>query len=348
MVYPCIHRMVLKTNLSKMDIYLTFDYELYFGEPTGSIEKCIIEPTEALLKVADAFDVKLVQFVDCGYLKKIQEEKIKHPSLEKDFKLLAKQLEIMNFNQHDLQLHIHPHWEDSFYVNNKWVCNVNRYKLTCFSNSEINTIVTEYKKALAVYNDTNNIIAYRAGGWCLQPFENIGEALKKNNIKVDSSVFRGGYFESEQYNYDFRNAPKKSRYKFEVDPNKELEKGHFTEMPITSIINSPLFYWKLFLLGRLNPEKHKPLGDGKPIAAPGQRKKMLTRYTTNTVSLDGYNAALLEKALYQQQAIGAKEMVIIGHPKALTRYGLNALKEFILKNHKKHNFTTFIKEKNTF
>jgi prephenate dehydratase len=56
----------------------------------------------------------------------------------------------------------------------------------------------------------------------------------------------------------------------------------------------------------------------------------------------------LEKALHQQQAIGAKEMVIIGHPKALTRYGLKALKEFILKNHKKHNFTTFIQEKNTF
>jgi len=340
--------MVLKTNLSKMDIYLTFDYELYFGEPTGSIEKCIIEPTEALLKVADEFGVKLVQFVDCGYLKKIQEEKIKYPSLEKDFELLAKQLEMMNSNQHDLQLHIHPHWEDSFYANNKWVCNVNRYKLTSFSNSEINTIVTEYKKALAVYNDADNIIAYRAGGWCLQPFENIGEALKKNNIKVDSSVFRGGYFESEQYNYDFRNAPKKSRYKFEDDPNKEVEKGHFTELPITSIINSPLFYWELFLLGRLDPKQHKPLGDGKPIAAPGQRKKILTRYTTNTVSLDGYNAALLEKSLQQQQAIGAKEMVIIGHPKALTRYGLKALKEFILKNHKKHNFTTFIQEKNTF
>jgi hypothetical protein len=61
-----------------MDIYLTFDYELYFGEPTGSIEKCIIEPTEALLKVADEFGVKLVQFVDCGYLKKLQEEKILH------------------------------------------------------------------------------------------------------------------------------------------------------------------------------------------------------------------------------------------------------------------------------
>jgi hypothetical protein len=340
--------MVLKTNLSKMDIYLTFDYELYFGEPTGSIEKCIIEPTEALLKVADEFGVKLVQFVDCGYLKKIQEEKIKYPSLEKDFELLAKQLETMHSNQHDLQLHIHPHWEDSFYANNKWVCNVNRYKLTSFSNSEINTVVTEYKKALAVYNDADNIIAYRAGGWCLQPFENIGEALKKNNIKVDSSVFRGGYFESEQYNYDFRNAPKKSRYKFEDDPNKEVEKGHFTELPITSIINSPLFYWELFLLGRLDPKQHKPLGDGKPIPAPGQRKKILTRYTTNTVSLDGYNAALLEMALHQQQAIGAKEMVIIGHPKALTRYGLKALKEFILKNHKKHNFTTFILEKNTF
>ena len=92
--------------------------------------------------------------------------------------------------------------------------------------------------------------------------------------------------------------------------------------------------------------RSKPLGDGVPIAAPGQRKKLLTQFTQNTVSVDGYNAVLLNKAL--QQNVGKNELVIIGHPKSLTRFGLKALDQFIEKNKSNHNFTTFRNEKSKY
>jgi len=321
-----------------MNIYLTFDYELYFGERTGTAKNCILNPTQLLKEVADKHGVKLVQFVDIGYIIKLEEYKIKYPELEEDYQLITDQIRQLHKEGHDIQLHIHPHWEDSYYQEGKWHIVAKRYKLSDFDHENIERIVSIYKQKLESLTEKETAFAFRAGGWCIQPFEKFRESFIKNKITIDSSVFKNGKYSSEHYSYDFLSAPDESSWTFNYDPCK-IETGPFTEIPIGSINNSPLFYWKLFLLGRLNPYMHKPFGDGVPITAPGQRKKLLTQYTQNTVSIDGYNAALLDKALCEHQ--NKKELVIIGHPKSLTRFGLNALDQFIAKNKSKHQFTTF-------
>jgi len=328
-----------------MQIYLTFDYELYFGEQSGSVEKCILEPTQMLTEMANRQGIKLCQFVDIGFLIRMQEELKKFPSLNKDYSALCFQLESLWKSGHDLQLHIHPHWEDSFYDGNKWVCKVDRYKLGDFHDAEISDICQRYTKRLIEFTGPNEIYTFRAGGWCIQPFSKLKKALHENGIRVDSSVFNNGHYESELYQYDFRGAPLKSKWKFSDDPIIENEEGEFLELPISSIHNSPLFYWRLFLLGRLNPYMHKPLGDGFPVPAPGQRFKMLTRWTHNTVSVDGYNANLLWRAHRQHQRKNKNEMVVIGHPKALSRYGLKALEQFIIDKKAKNQFTVFRQQK---
>ncbi len=331
-----------------MDIFITLDYEIYFGAKHGTVEKCIIYPTDELTRVADKHQIKLVQFVDIGFILKLDEYRKKFAELDKDYKAIINQLQKLNATGHDIQLHIHPHWEDSFYDGKKWIINVDRYKLADFSEVEINEIVVRYKNALEQITGKKSF-AYRAGGWCLQPFDKLKNPLYQNGIRVDSSVFANGCFESKQYHYDFKNAPLKSSWKFSDDPIEEAKEGMFTEIAISSIYNSPLFYWRLFLLGRLNPHLHKPLGDGVPIPAPGQRLKLLTRYTHNTVSIDGYNASILNRALRQRIRLNlGNEMVIIGHPKSLTRYGLEALDKFINKQKLKHNFTTFAQQQHKF
>ena len=325
-----------------MNIYLTFDYELYFGERTGTARNCILHPTELLKEVADKHGIKLVQFVDVGYIIKLEEFKLSFPELEEDYQSVTNQIKQLYKEGHDIQLHIHPHWEDSYYHDGKWHIVADRYKLADFDNRNIERLVRTYKQKLETLTAVDSIFAYRAGGWCIQPFDKFKEAFIKNNITVDSSVFRKGKYSSQQYSYDFTNAPDLSSWHFNDDPCKP-EEGPFKEIPIGSIKNSPLFYWKLFLLGRINPYEHKPLGDGIPIAAPGMRKKLLTQYTQNTVSVDGYNAALLNKALKQYNE--KNELVIIGHPKSLTRFGLKALDKFIEDNKSKHHFTTFQNER---
>ena len=326
-----------------MNIYITLDYEIYFGEIPGTVDKCILQPTQELIRISEKYNVRFSFFVDCGFILKLKEFKLKYPQLEKDYQAVVKQVRYLSETGHDIQLHIHPHWEDSFYNGERWVINVSRYKLADFNESEIEDIVFRYKKILTDITG-KTIFAYRAGGWCLQPFSKVKKAFRQNEIRLDSSVFRNGFYTSKEYDYDFRNAPDKDVYCFESDPVKEEQNGYFTELPISEIKNTPLFFWRLFLLGRLNPYMHKPLGDGRAMAAPGQRKKLLTKFTNNTVSIDGYNAKLLTKALKRLLKKKRVHMVVIGHPKALSRFSIQMLEEFVKENKPVHNFTTYTKE----
>lgn len=326
-----------------MNIYITLDYEIYFGENHGTVEKCIIHPTSELIRIAEKYNVRFSFFVDCGFILKLDEYRKKFPQLENDYKAITEQVSYLSAKGHDIQLHIHPHWEDSYYNGERWIIDVKRYKLVDFNETEIADIVYRYKKILADITG-KTIFTYRAGGWCLQPFNKLKKTFKENNITLDSSVFKNGFYVSENYNYDFRTAPDKDIYRFEDDPSKEDSNGSFTELPITGIKNSPLFFWTLFLLGRKNPHLHKPLGDGKAMSAPGYRKKLLTQTTENPVSIDGYNARLLERSLKRSLKKSFKNMVVIGHPKALSRYSIQKLEEFVKNNKEKHNFTTYTKQ----
>jgi hypothetical protein len=326
-----------------MKIYITLDYEIYFGEHHGTVEKCIIYPTSELIRIAEKNDVRFVFFVDSGFILKLDEYRKKFPQLQKDHKSITEQVKYLSDTGHDVQLHIHPHWEDSYYNGDRWIIDVKRYKLNDFNDADVADIVQRYKRVLKDITGKDTF-AFRAGGWCLQPFSKLEKAFKDNGITLDSSVFRNGYFSSEQYSYDFRNAPDKDIYRFENDVLVEKSDGSFTEVPISPIKNSPLFFWRLFLLGRKDPYLHKPLGDGQAMPAPGYRKKLLTRFTNNPVSIDGYNSHLLTKALRILQSEKRKNMVVIGHPKALSRYSIQKLDAFISANKDLHQFTTFSNE----
>ncbi len=326
-----------------MNIYITLDYEIYFGENHGTVEKCIIYPTSELIRIAGKHNVHFSFFVDCGFILKLNEYRKKYPQLENDYKKIIEQVKFLSDSGHDIQLHIHPHWEDSFYNGEKWIIDIKRYKLCDFKESEIADIVSRYKKVLSEITG-KTIFAFRAGGWCLQPFEKLKKAFIENQITLDSSVFKNGSFSSEHYSYDFTNAPDKDIYHFDDEPTKEASSGFFTELPISGIKNSPLFFWRLFFLGRQNPKLHKPIGDGRAMPAPGYRKNLLTKYTNNPSSIDGYNAHLLGRVLKKLLKKKREHMVVIGHPKALSPYSIKKLEEFIEKNKEHHNFTTYSKQ----
>ena len=186
-----------------MNIYITLDYELFFGTKSGSVDNCIIKPTEALLKIVEPYDIKFVFFVDVGYLVKLEEHKEQYSELQDDYLKITSQIKYLAKKGHGIELHIHPHWEDSYYDGNDWAFDTSRYKLADFSSEKIERIVTKYTKSLTrISGQTPK--AYRAGGWSAQPFKEIGKALKANDIYIDSTVFPGGYYESSAQYYDFR------------------------------------------------------------------------------------------------------------------------------------------------
>jgi len=311
-----------------MNIFITFDYEIFFSRNHGSVEKCIIEPIEELIKISEKTNNKFIFFVDSGYLLKLKEYKNKFQAIKKDYDLVFKNLEKLANSGHDIQLHIHPHWEKSYYDGNKWIMDLNAYRLHCFKENEIFEIVSKYKNILNEFND--KVFAFRGGGWCIQPFDKIKNALKQNNIYLDSTVFYGGVNKSQVHYFDFAKAPKKDIWKFENDPLIEDTKGFFTEVPISSIKVPFYFYWKFAYYKKFAKNSMKQIGDGQPVGLSKKNIfKLLLSNTYAPVSCDSFRSSLLNKSynIYKKEKRG--NFVVIGHPKGQSIYSLNKLSEFL-------------------
>jgi len=325
-----------------VNIFLTLDYEIFFGSPTGEARNCIIDPTNRLMEITERTGVPMTYFIDIGYLIQLEKYKTEFSKLTIDFELVKNQIQRLVDQGNDCQLHIHPHWEDSFFDGYGWNIDVTRYKLRDFESGYASELIKRYKTRLERVTG-KKVTSFRAGGWCLQPFNGVKRTFEELNIRVDSTVFEGGFADNEIYYYDFRDVPNKTRWRFDENLTVENNNGPFLELPISAFRYNPLFFWRLFILGRLKPQIHKPLGDGKPVASGDNGKKqLLSKWNVLPVCLDGYFAKKMDAALIKQEKkkVG-EDFVVIGHPKACTNYSLEKLEEFIVKHKDQHNFMTF-------
>lgn len=330
----------------RLNIYLTLDYELFFGQPSGTVEKCILEPTESLMEISRRTGVRMIYFIDAGYLYTLQKLKENHPELANDYTMISAQIRALVEQGNDCQLHIHPHWEDARYENGAWKFPTHRYKLSDFSLQEVLHLFEKYSQALVSVSG-QELHSYRAGGWCLQPFSHVKEAFVQHQLTIDSTVFPGGYAKNDVYDYDFRSIKNSKPYRFEDDVCVSNKTGRFMEFPIASHTYSPWFFWQLYGWGRVLPGRHKPIGDGYPISTKGERSKRLTKKSTLPVSLDGFFARELPGALRHQEKSGNTDFVVIGHPKACTVYSLEQLEKFIRRHQHTHTFRTFSDQRKT-
>ena len=327
-----------------MKIFLTYDYELFFGSKPGTVKNSIIRPVKKLLKIADLYNINYNFFVDVGYLIKLNEltNKKNKISLKQDFNSIYNNLKLLMTKGHDLQLHIHPHWEDSTYHNDTWKLNTSKYRLHEFDNIDIINIITKYKNFLEEIKE-DKISAFRAGGWSIQPFNLIKQGLIKNDILIDSTVFKGGYYNSNYQYYNFKSTPNKDYWKFENDPLKEDKEGKFIELPISSIKLSPRFYIYYSLIKLLKLKHHKPFGDGNPIQPSSKNiLNFFTKSSISPVSLDGFKSKYILNSVIENQKLFGQQnsiFVAIGHPKAQTNYSLKNLEKFIRNNRNEEFFT---------
>ena len=313
-----------------MRTLLTLDYEVYFGRDTGTVERSILQPTEALLAVARRHGAKLVFFVDAGFILKLRDEMHKSPRLAADHDKICRQVEALAREGHEIQLHIHPHWEDSSWSEAGWNIDVSRFALQSFPQEQVHDIVRRYTAVLRELAGPEAAYAYRAGGWVIQPFERIRPALLENGVTIDSTVFAGGYREGRVQPYDFRAAPAKTRWCFDHDPVVEKQGGPFLEVPIASRRVRPDFFWRFAAMKKLGGASHKAFGDGRAIAMEGgDMLAKLTRPSTSVVSMDGYKASFLAAAAAEYRERGMEDFVVIGHPKALTPYSLECLDRYL-------------------
>jgi len=314
----------------RMNIILSVDYEVFMGRNTGTVENTLLIPSQALCDVATRYGIPLVFFVDVGFLLRLREEGRRFPRLMLDHDRVIRHLERIVEGGHELQLHVHPHWEDSCWNGESWSIDTRRYQLHDFDAVEIGEIVRRYTDALRTIAGDDGVFTYRAGGWMIQPFHLIRKALLDSGIYIDSTVFAGGTSGGDVRQFDFSNAPTASHWFFDNDPLLMNPDGEFLEVPIASYQLSPAFFWRFAIAKKLGGAKHRSLGDGCPIRINNADiLTKLSRRTNSVVSMDGYKASFLEGAFRRYQLDGKTDFVVMGHPKALSRYSLQKLECFI-------------------
>ena len=316
---------------------ITLDYELYFGANPGTVQRCLLDPTKALLRLARRGGFKLVFFVDAGFVFRLGQQSATSTEVRLQFDQVRRQLADIVKGGHDIQLHVHPHWEDSHWDGERWAMDTHRYRIHDFADADVKTIFSGYKRALSEASQYADICAYRAGGWAVQPFSKIAVALRENGIFVDSSVMPGAHAADSSFGYDFRAAPTSGTWRFATDPNCEEPSGQFLEIPIACVNVSPWTKLSSAISKRLGPKYHAIYGDGFAAHADSVGRSFgrlgrLFNWKPMPVMIDGFKAVLLERAYLEHMARRARTFVVIGHPKAITPFALDCLEAFMSKH----------------
>lgn len=222
--------------MKKKKIILSFDYELFFGDEPGTVQKSLLEPTASLMEAMEYAGAKATFFVDYLMLKYMLQES---ESTKREAEMIISQLKDMVRRGHRIELHLHPHWVDAKYREGKWdFSDFSHYCLNSFPKEEITRMFVEGTQFLEniarEVQPDYKIIAFRAGGWAILPFSVMREGFEKAGIIVDSSIMKGSVIHAYGYDLDFTNTPEKGVYKFYEDVLKEDTKGQFIEAQISS------------------------------------------------------------------------------------------------------------------
>lgn len=105
-----------------MNLVITFDYELY-GDGSGNVFDHMITPTNKILEICDKEKIKTTIFFEVLEYIKLKEQWTLGNSMgyqRNPIIAIEKQLQDAALNGHDIQLHIHPQWQQAIYESNTW------------------------------------------------------------------------------------------------------------------------------------------------------------------------------------------------------------------------------------
>jgi len=321
-------------KLSKI-VCLTFDYELFLKE-TGTVENCLIKPTNALLDLFFRRKIRGTFFIDALYLNKIRY----HNELLNDYKKVKQQLLRIIREGSRIELHLHPQWLSSDYKNGKWTF-VELKKYYRLQNLTKEDVYASFKTGKDVLEDiarevdsNYNIQAFRAGGYCISPFDKLKKPFLDLGLKIDSSIAPGLKYNSEFQDYDFRKVPT-APYYFTESPLSADPRGKIMEIPIS--------VYKKFIYERVYeklPHIKKPdktiFGDGEGLIPKlGKDKNYFFHFLRKfnplqfVLSLDNTSLHTFKKQLDRSES---QIINVLSHPKLLSKTSLEIVRDLPDKN----------------
>jgi hypothetical protein len=222
----------------KIALVLTNDWEL-FGDGSGDYYDVQHKPLQELLSILDTYNAKITLMTEVlqqFYHKEAGKSKPWAKEIADSWESIL--IETIKQN-HDVQLHLHPQWVNSKPDEKKWLLDMSKWKLSSFNTDTINSLLRDGKEYLEQLikpiRPDYSCVAFRAGGYGIQPENEIVGILKSNGFIADTTVSKN-LFSPDMYN--FRNAPSNVIPWFTDNGNlctKGTKETGLLELPIYSL-----------------------------------------------------------------------------------------------------------------
>jgi len=200
-----------------IDLILSLDYEI-FGNGAGDVMRDIIEPTNRLLDIFDSHGAKLTIMFEAAEYWAFKQMEDKLDLGYSPAKAMEEQAQDVMRRGHDVQLHLHPQWIGAELENCLWRVRMNQWCIADLPHGlgdhedeySIMGALSKGKRTLesmlCPVQPTYECIAFRAGGFHIQPSSRVIPAMKAVGLLIDSSVVQGLYVQSPRWRCDFRTA----------------------------------------------------------------------------------------------------------------------------------------------
>ena len=312
-----------------LNVCITFDYELFLGKNNAPYKEILFAPTDNLIRTLSEKGVSGTFFADVCSVD--AHHRLGNEKYCEDFTL---QLQSMVLNNQDVQLHLHPSWLYAEKKDGQIVLSNKGYRLHEFgfgnggkASQIIRDGISYLENTCRTYNSDYKCVAYRAGGFSVQPERALFSTLIKNGIRIDSSVVPHMYT-NEANAYDFTKVP--AELNWWIDPDKGIScNSNQTSLTIFEVPVATVRPRIMQVIGKRRSElglpPNKVLGEYvKSDCPPKKQNAVMKQYHRlrdyRYVSLDTrYYLRVMEDLEYIYRKYGMDEqdgyVCLICHPK---------------------------------
>jgi hypothetical protein len=184
------------------------DYEIH-GNGDGCPRELMVGPTDRLLRLCDEYGARLTIMADVAEVLKFKEYKEQCGRDDYRYEVIVDQLQRAVTGGHDVQLHIHSSYFNARHDGRRWAQDWSEYDFAGLPYERMDWMVRTCKdfleELLRPADPSYRCIAFRAANWSVSPSKNVVRALVRNDIKIDTSVFKFGRRQG-MVNFDYSSA----------------------------------------------------------------------------------------------------------------------------------------------
>jgi hypothetical protein len=276
--------------------------------------------------------VKGMFFADLTWLWRCEQQPNFQPAAKAEIDKVWQQLQWLINKGHYVFPHVHPHWLDAEFVEDmgEWDLSDNRrYAMYSLQPLERMALMQSCLQLLhSKLNIPYDVDAFRAGGWCIQPFEVFSHLFDAFGFKHDFTVQPGFANTDAHASFDFSSLDQDCRrpYTFSNEVCVQDNVGKFTEWPISVVPAHPeRFRQKVFRKILWKTGYGRTYGDGLAMAA--SRGQVQMGNPVGMLTMD--NMISLDIPKYLQNVEKHSFSQFISHPKMLTPHGIKSFNSLL-------------------